>query len=144
MFIHEVNNNILNSGVLFWGGYHDEYEKLDFYQDINIFFGLEWNQKTAETAVARHWWNNNNKNSSWNFWNGAKFHGSIAFKIFKKLDRLMCIRKMGLFFVLLCLLVTMCIVSPGTSHKSFIFISKEQKIQHALKCWAGQITFLDM
>ena len=46
MFIHEIDINILNYGVLFLVGYQDKYKNWDLYQYMNDFLALE-----LETAV---------------------------------------------------------------------------------------------
>ena len=51
MFIHDIDNNILNYGAKFLSVYQDEFERLDIYQDNINSFGMESNQKTSETAV---------------------------------------------------------------------------------------------
>ena len=53
MFIHEIDINILNYGVLFLGGYQDKYKNWDLYQYMNDFFGVG-----NRNCGARYSWNN--------------------------------------------------------------------------------------
>ena len=50
IFIHDIDNNILDSNERFLGVYQDKSEKWELYQEINIFW-LEPNKKTVEILV---------------------------------------------------------------------------------------------
>ena len=51
MFIHDIDNNILNSDASFLSVYQDESEKWELYQEINIFWVGTKPKNTAETEV---------------------------------------------------------------------------------------------
>ena len=51
MFIHDIDNNILNSGVRFLRVYQDEYEMWEIYQEINMFWVGSKPKKTDKTVV---------------------------------------------------------------------------------------------
>ena len=51
MMLHNINNNILISYPYFLGVYQDKYEKLELYQEIQIFLGWNQNKTPEETVV---------------------------------------------------------------------------------------------
>ena len=51
MFLHEINNDIIISGMLFSGGYQDKYEDGEINQEVDNILG--WNQNTQKLKSLR-------------------------------------------------------------------------------------------
>ena len=120
MLIHEINNNILNYGVLFLGGYQDKYENWELYQDMDDFWGYN-PQKISETVVhVTHSIINIWKNTPTNFKKGAGCSGIIVFNWSQKLTEKCAVQNGSFSPVFWRLLVTMLLLLfnyPSTTYR---------------------------
>ena len=113
VFIHDIDNNILNYGTRFSRVYQEESEIWELYQEI-IVFGLEPNKKMAKrrcTFLRQYF---DFYNIPLHFWKGTECSGIIKNQ---NIYGGICTTKWMLYsYVLWCLLLPLCTVSSGTSH----------------------------